>query len=111
MIELIPAIDLIGGKCVRLSQGEFESKKVYDEDPAEVAARFADCGIRRIHLVDLEGAKQAAPANLAVLERIRKLFFQRYPNSDIPFNFRLGMLGKDAFTIGAREEDVQEDLV
>ncbi|MBR0110867.1 MAG: 1-(5-phosphoribosyl)-5-[Bacteroidales bacterium] len=71
MIELIPAIDLIGGKCVRLSQGEFESKKVYDEDPAEVAARFADCGIRRIHLVDLEGAKQAAPANLAVLERIR----------------------------------------
>ena len=71
MIELIPAIDLIGGKCVRLSQGEFESKKEYDEDPAEVAARFADCGIRRIHLVDLEGAKQAAPANLAVLERIR----------------------------------------
>ena len=47
----------------------------------------------------------------AVLERIRKLFFQRYPNSDIPFHFRLGMLGKDAFTIGAREEDVQEDLV
>ncbi len=71
MIELIPAIDLIGGKCVRLSKGDFESKKEYDEDPAEVAARFADCGIRRIHLVDLEGAKQAAPANLAVLERIR----------------------------------------
>ncbi|MCR5571644.1 MAG: 1-(5-phosphoribosyl)-5-[(5-phosphoribosylamino)methylideneamino]imidazole-4-carboxamide isomerase [Bacteroidales bacterium] len=71
MIELIPAIDLIGGKCVRLSKGDFESKKEYDEDPAEVAARFADCGIRRIHLVDLEGAKQAAPANLSVLERIR----------------------------------------
>jgi len=70
MIELIPAIDLIGGKCVRLSKGDFTSKKEYDEDPAEVAARFADCGVRRIHLVDLEGAKQAGPANLAVLERI-----------------------------------------
>ena len=71
MIQIVPAIDLINGKCVRLSKGEFSTKKEYDTDPADVAARFAECGARRIHLVDLEGAKQAAPANLAVLERIR----------------------------------------
>ena len=57
MIEIIPAIDLIDGKCVRLSQGDYNRKTVYNEDPLEVARMFADAGIRRLHLVDLDGAK------------------------------------------------------
>ncbi|MDR0895284.1 MAG: 1-(5-phosphoribosyl)-5-[(5-phosphoribosylamino)methylideneamino]imidazole-4-carboxamide isomerase [Prevotellaceae bacterium] len=56
MIELIPAIDLIDGKCVRLSQGKYDSKKVYGENPVEIAKRFEANGIRRLHVVDLDGA-------------------------------------------------------
>lgn len=70
MIEIIPAIDIIGGECVRLSQGDYSRKSVYYKDPLEVALRFEDCGIRRLHLVDLDGAKESRPANLPVLERI-----------------------------------------
>lgn len=70
MIAIVPAIDLIEGRCVRLSQGDYGQKKVYDGDPADLAARFADCGVRRIHLVDLDGAKAGAPRNLRTLERI-----------------------------------------
>ncbi|MDM7920973.1 MAG: 1-(5-phosphoribosyl)-5-[(5-phosphoribosylamino)methylideneamino]imidazole-4-carboxamide isomerase [Pyrinomonadaceae bacterium] len=70
MIEIIPAIDIIGGKCVRLSEGDFARKTVYDDDPASVARRFADAGIRRLHVVDLDGAKTGSPKNLTVLERI-----------------------------------------
>ena len=70
MIAIVPAIDLIEGRCVRLSQGDYGKKKVYDRDPADLAARFADCGVRRIHLVDLDGAKAGAPRNLRTLEKI-----------------------------------------
>lgn len=56
MIELIPAIDIIDGKCVRLSQGNYNSKKVYNENPLEVAKEFEAYGIRRLHMVDLDGA-------------------------------------------------------
>ena len=70
MIRIIPAIDLIEGRCVRLSQGDYAQKKVYDGDPADLAARYADCGVERIHLVDLDGAKAGAPRNLRTLERI-----------------------------------------
>lgn len=55
MIEIIPAIDVIEGKCVRLSQGDYDTKKVYNEDPLEVAKEFEANGIRRLHLVDLDG--------------------------------------------------------
>ena len=58
MIELIPAIDLIDGKCVRLTQGDYDTKKVYNEDPLEVAKMFEAHGIRRLHVVDLDGARQ-----------------------------------------------------
>ena len=68
MIEVIPAIDIIDGRCVRLSQGDYASKRVYG-DPLDMAKAFADEGASRIHLVDLDGAKESAPANLAVLER------------------------------------------
>ena len=56
MIEIIPAIDIIDGKCVRLSQGDYDSKKVYNENPVEVAKEFEANGVRRLHVVDLDGA-------------------------------------------------------
>lgn len=70
MIEIIPAIDIIDGKCVRLSQGDYNAKKVYNEDPLEVAKMFEGAGIRRLHLVDLDGAKAKRVVNRAVLEKI-----------------------------------------
>ncbi|MEA4936208.1 MAG: 1-(5-phosphoribosyl)-5-[(5-phosphoribosylamino)methylideneamino]imidazole-4-carboxamide isomerase [Paludibacter sp.] len=70
MIEIIPAIDLIDGKCVRLSQGDYSKKIVYNENPLEVAKMFADAGIRRLHLVDLDGAKAHHIVNHKVLQTI-----------------------------------------
>jgi phosphoribosylformimino-5-aminoimidazole carboxamide ribotide isomerase len=67
---IIPAIDLIGGKCVRLSQGDYSSKKEYHEDPLEMAKRFEGVGIERLHLVDLDGAKAKKIIHVDVLERI-----------------------------------------
>ncbi len=70
MMELIPAIDLIDGRCVRLTQGDYDIKKVYDQSPLDMAKRYADCGIRRLHVVDLDGAKAKEPCNLRVLEEL-----------------------------------------
>jgi len=70
VIEIIPAIDLIDGKCVRLSQGDYAQKTVYNENPLEVAKMFADAGISRLHLVDLDGAKAHHIVNHKVLEKI-----------------------------------------
>ena len=70
MIELIPAIDIIEGKCVRLTQGDYDTKKVYNEDPLEVAKMFEDYGIRRLHVVDLDGARQGRIINYRILERL-----------------------------------------
>ncbi len=70
MIELIPAIDIIDGKCVRLSQGDYASKKVYNENPVEVAREFEEHGIRRLHVVDLDGAASNHVVNYRTLERI-----------------------------------------
>lgn len=70
MIELIPAIDIIDGKCVRLSQGDYDSKKVYNESPVEVAKELEGCGIRRLHVVDLDGAASHHVVNHRTLEQI-----------------------------------------
>lgn len=70
MIQIIPAIDLIDGKCVRLTQGDYSQKKTYNENPLEVAKSFEDSGIQRLHLVDLDGAKQKRIVNHKVLETI-----------------------------------------
>ena len=70
MIELIPAIDIIDGKCVRLTQGDYDTKKIYNEDPLEVAKMFEDHGIRRLHVVDLDGAREGRIINFRILERI-----------------------------------------
>ena len=70
MIELIPAIDIIDGKCVRLSQGDYNSKKIYNENPLEVAKEFEANGIRRLHVVDLDGAASHHIVNYRVLDMI-----------------------------------------
>ncbi len=70
MIEVIPAIDLIEGKCVRLAQGDFAQKTVYAENPLEVAKQFEAVGIKRLHVVDLDGAKTGKIVNLPILETI-----------------------------------------
>ena len=69
-IAIIPAIDLIDAKCVRLSQGDYNQKTVYNENPLEVAKMFEDAGITRLHLVDLDGAKAKHIVNYKVLETI-----------------------------------------
>jgi phosphoribosylformimino-5-aminoimidazole carboxamide ribotide isomerase len=69
-MEIIPAIDIIGGKCVRLTKGDYEQKKVYNEDPVEVAKEFEDAGLQQLHLVDLDGAKAGEVKNWKVLEQI-----------------------------------------
>ena len=69
-MQIIPAIDLIDSKCVRLTQGDYSQKKVYNENPLEVAKQFEDAGLKRLHLVDLDGAKAGAVKNWKVLEKI-----------------------------------------
>ena len=69
-MEIIPAIDIIDGKCVRLTQGDFNQKTIYNENPLEVALQFESIGIKRLHLVDLDGAKQGKIINAKVLEQI-----------------------------------------
>ncbi len=98
MIEIIPAIDLIDGKCVRLSQGDYAQKIIYNENPLEVAKMFADAGIRRLHLVDLDGAKAHHIVNHAVLEKITT-------NTNLIVDFGGGLKSDDdlriAFECGA----------
>ena len=98
MIEIIPAIDLIDGKCVRLSQGDYAQKTVYNENPLEVAKMFADAGISRLHLVDLDGAKAHHIVNHKVLERITS-------GTDLIVDFGGGLKSDDdlriAFECGA----------
>jgi len=69
-MEIIPAIDIIDGKCVRLTHGNYNQKKVYNEHPLEVAKEFEDAGLQRLHLVDLDGAKAGAVKNWKALETI-----------------------------------------
>lgn len=69
-MKIIPAIDIIDGKCVRLSKGDYATKKIYSEDPLEVAKSFEDCGIQHLHLVDLDGAKSDRIVHYKVLEKL-----------------------------------------
>jgi phosphoribosylformimino-5-aminoimidazole carboxamide ribotide isomerase len=98
VIEIIPAIDLIDGKCVRLSQGDYAQKIVYNENPLEVAKMFADAGIRRLHLVDLDGAKAHHIVNHKVLGKITG-------STDLTVDFGGGLKSDDdlriAFECGA----------
>ena len=98
MIEIIPAIDIIGGQCVRLSQGDYSRKSVYSASPVEMASRFVDAGFRRIHMVDLDGAKSSAPRNLAVLEQVAAI-----PGAEVEWGGGLKSEEslRDAFRAGA----------
>lgn len=69
-IIIIPAIDIINGKCVRLTKGDYAQQKIYSENPVEVAKQFADAGFKRLHIVDLDGARAGKIINIAVLENI-----------------------------------------
>ncbi len=69
-MTIIPAIDIIDGKCVRLTKGDYSQKTIYNEDPLEVALQFEDAGIKRVHLVDLDGAKAGNVKNWKVLEKL-----------------------------------------
>lgn len=71
-MEIIPAIDIIGGKCVRLTQGDYSQKKVYGDNPLEMAQQFESAGIKRLHLVDLDGARTKKIVNQHVLESISR---------------------------------------
>lgn len=97
--EIIPAIDLIGGKCVRLSQGDYSRKTIYNESPLDVALEFEDNEIKRLHLVDLDGAKKGEPVNLKVLETIAN-------KTKLVIDFGGGIKteknAKSAFNAGAR---------
>ena len=83
-MEIIPAIDVINGKCVRLTQGDYERQKVYSDKPLEVAKRFADAGLKRLHLVDLDGAKAGRVSNWAVLEELAS------PNAEVTLKLGSG---------------------
>ena len=99
MIEIIPAIDIIEGKCVRLSQGDYNSKKIYNENPLEIAKQYEDAGIKRLHLVDLDGAKSKKIVNHKTLELIAK-------NTSLIVDFGGGLKSNDdlkiAFECGAQ---------
>ncbi|MCB0395633.1 MAG: 1-(5-phosphoribosyl)-5-[(5-phosphoribosylamino)methylideneamino]imidazole-4-carboxamide isomerase [Flavobacteriales bacterium] len=99
-MKIIPAIDLIEGKCVRLTKGDYAQKKVYNEDPLEVARSFEDAGIRRLHLVDLDGAKAGHIINHKVLEKIAG-------KTKLHIDFGGGLKADDdlriAFECGARQ--------
>ena len=69
-MRIIPAIDIIEGKCVRLTKGDYNTKKIYNENPIEVAKEFEDAGIEYLHVVDLDGAKASQIINYKVLEQI-----------------------------------------
>lgn len=95
-MRIIPAIDLIDGKCVRLSQGDYAQKTVYNENPVEVARAFADAGIRHLHLVDLDGARARRIINLPVLEAIT-----RHTQLQVDFGGGISSLEQVRLALGA----------
>lgn len=99
-MDIIPAIDIINGKCVRLSQGDFNQQKQYNENPLEVAQQFESVGFKRLHLVDLDGARQKKIVNHKVLENIAK-------NTKLKIDFGGGVQSDDdiklAFDSGAAQ--------
>ncbi|EGV44778.1 1-(5-phosphoribosyl)-5-[(5-phosphoribosylamino)methylideneamino]imidazole-4-carboxamide isomerase [Bizionia argentinensis JUB59] len=99
-MRIIPAIDIIGGKCVRLTKGDYNTKKIYNENPLEVAKQFEDSGIEYLHLVDLDGAKASQVVNYRVLELLAS-------KTNLKIDFGGGLKTDDdlhiAFNSGARQ--------
>jgi len=92
MIEIIPAIDIIDGKCVRLTQGDYGKQKTYSNNPLEVAKLFEGYGVRRLHVVDLDGAKSSHVINLRVLEQIAS-------HTDLVIDFGGGIKSENDLTL------------
>jgi phosphoribosylformimino-5-aminoimidazole carboxamide ribotide isomerase len=90
-MRIIPAIDIIDGKCVRLSQGDYEQKKIYNEVPLEIAKSFQDAGLQYLHLVDLDGAKAGKVTNWKVIETLTK-------NTTLQIDFGGGIKTKEEIT-------------
>ncbi|MGD1839828.1 MAG: 1-(5-phosphoribosyl)-5-[(5-phosphoribosylamino)methylideneamino]imidazole-4-carboxamide isomerase [Thermonemataceae bacterium] len=99
-MRIIPAIDIIDGKCVRLTQGDYQRKKVYNENPVEVAKHFEAMGIRYLHLVDLDGAKSKKVINLKVLEEISR---QTQLKVDFGGGVQSYESARDVFEAGAQQ--------
>lgn len=76
MIDIVPAIDIIGARCVRLTKGDYSSTRIYDALPEEMALKYASCGVKRIHIVDLDGARISSPSNLRTLEKVAGLLLR-----------------------------------
>lgn len=99
-MDIIPAIDIIGGKCVRLTQGDFNQQKQYDSSPLELAQQFESAGIKRLHLVDLDGAREKKIVNHKILESIAQ-------NTKLKIDFGGGVQSDDdiklAFDCGAAQ--------
>lgn len=99
-MRIIPAIDIIEGKCVRLSKGDYNTRKIYNENPLEIAKAFEDNGIQFLHLVDLDGAKSQQIVNHKVLEKIAT-------NTNLKVDFGGGLKSnadlKIAFECGAKQ--------
>ncbi len=91
-MTIIPAIDIIDGKCVRLTQGDYEQKTIYNENPLEVAKQFEAAGLQRLHLVDLDGAKAGAVKNWKVLESIAA-------NTNLVIDFGGGIKKEEDLTV------------
>jgi phosphoribosylformimino-5-aminoimidazole carboxamide ribotide isomerase len=113
MFQIIPAIDIIDGKCVRLTKGDYSTKKIYNENPLEVAKEFEAHGIKRLHLVDLDGAKQKKVINFKVLDQIASRTSLNIDfggcvqsNSDLKLVFDYGASQVTGGSIAVKEPDV-----
>ena len=116
MIQIIPAIDIIGGQCVRLTEGDFSQQKTYASNPVEVAKQFEAAGLTHLHLVDLDGARAREPKNLVILEAIAtqtklKIDFGGGIQSDesIQLAFNAGATQITAGSIAVREPEKVQD--
>lgn len=110
MIKIIPAIDIIDGKCVRLTKGDYRTQKVYDADPKSIARQYADAGIKRLHVVDLDGARMGELVNIQTIKSICKISELNVDlgggiqsDRDIDKAFSLGAKQITAGSIAARE--------
>lgn len=102
-MRLIPAIDILGGKCVRLTQGDYNSQKIYDDNPVDVARDLSRQGFEYLHLVDLDGAKSSSPKNLYVLNQIAL-------DSNLKIDFGGGIKSEDSLIQALRSGASQVNI-
>ena len=117
-MKIIPAIDIIEGKCVRLTKGDFSQKKIYNENPVEVAKEFEDAGLERLHLVDLDGAREGKVRNWKVLESLAgktslQIDFGGGINSekDLSIIFDSGALWATIGSLAVREQEKMKSWI